>query len=132
MKPIEKVRALYWRFPQPRSFEEDIALHRVTGYVIDTDDVFLMGRPVRHDVPVEAILCPHVSFAREQCDAWFIWACAGNVKAMPDFAPYPLPLVGWARRNDRIRWYWWEDAFRRVSGLQSDDVIVIPADVFAD
>jgi hypothetical protein len=118
LTPRKEVELLYELYPQPRSFEEDIALHRVTGYVIDTDDVFLMGRPVRHDVPVEAILCPHVSFAREQCDAWFIWACAGNVKAMPEFAPYPLPLAGWARRNSRIRWYWWEDAFRRVSGLQ--------------
>ena len=124
MKPIEKVRALYWRFPQPRSFEEDVRLHRVTGYVIETDQVFLMGRPVRHDVPVEAIRCPHVSFARAECDAWFIWAFAGEFKEILSLAPYPLPLVGWARRNGLIRWYRYAEAFRKVSGLSQ--TLIVP------
>jgi hypothetical protein len=119
------VADLYLRYHQPRSFEEDIRLHRVTGYVIETEDVFLMGRPVRHDVPVEAILCPHVSFAREECDAWFIWAFCGNIKAMLELAPYPLPLVGWARRNGRVKWYWCEDVIRRVSGL--GQTLIVPS-----
>jgi hypothetical protein len=72
---------------------------------------------------VEAIRCPHVSFARAECDAWFIWAFAGEIKEILRLAPYELPLVGWARRNGVIRWYRCEDAMRRISGL-SQTVIV--------
>jgi hypothetical protein len=117
MSPRKRIAKLYLRYRQPRSFEEDIRLHRVTGYVIETEDIFLMGRPVRHDVAVEAIQCPHVSFAREECDAWFIWAFCGNIKAMLELAPYELPLVGWSRRNGGIRWYRSERALARVGGL---------------
>ena len=119
MTPRQRVADLYERFPQPRSFEEDERLHRVTGYVIENEDVFLMGRPVRHDVPVEAIQCPHVAFAREEQDAWFIWIFAGEIKLMLELAPYPLPLVGWSRRNGRVRWYRCEDALAG-GGTESD------------
>ena len=125
MTPRERVQELYQRFPQPRSFEEDIRLHRVTGYVIETADVFVLGRPVRHDVPVEAIVCPHVSFAWEVCDAWYIWALAGNIKRMLEIVDElgPLPLLGWARRNGVIRWHPYEETRRRVEGLSQMTIV---------
>lgn len=119
LTPRERVADLYERHRQPRTFEEDLALYQVTGYVIEAEDAFVMGRTVKHDAPVEAILCPHVSFAPEVCDAWFIFAFAGDIRAMLEIVQLvdSLPLVGWARRNGRIRWYWCEEALRRVSGL---------------
>jgi hypothetical protein len=103
--PRERIAELYLRYPQTRTFEEDIRLHRVTGYVLDHPDIFLMGRPVRREAPMEAIICPHVSFSRSQADSWFIWAMSGKLSLVWETAPYELPYVGWIRRNRRIRWY---------------------------
>ena len=119
MSPREQVKALYVLYPQPRSFEEDESLHRAIGYVIESSDWFLMGRAVDSKAPVEAIVCPHLSFAREVQDAWFIWAYSGELRAMLYLAPYWLPLVGWARRNGMIRWYRCEEMLRKVSGRRA-------------
>jgi hypothetical protein len=124
MTPRERVADLYERYHQPRSFEEDLRLHQVSGYVIESADAFLVGRPVKHDVPEEAIKCPHVCFHPKVCDAWFIWAFAGDIRAMFELAPYELPLVGWSRRNGRIRWYRCEDALRRVAGISQ--ALIVP------
>jgi hypothetical protein len=117
LSPRERIKRLYCEFQQPRSFEEDERLHRMTGYVIETEDAFLMGRPVKHDVALEAIQCPQVKFSREVCDAWFIWIFVGNLQRMLELAPYPLPLVGWSRRGGRVRWYRCEEAGKRIAGL---------------
>ena len=124
MTPRERVKILYEQFPQPRSFEEDIRLHRVTGYVLDHPDIFLMGRPVRREAPMEAIVCPHVSFPRSQADAWFIWAMAGKLTLVWTTAPYELPYVGWIRRNRQVRWYNCRQAKRVIEAGLSQMVIV--------
>ena len=126
LSPRERIKRLYCEFKQPRSFEEDERLHRMTGYVIETEDAFVMGRPVKHDVPVEAIQSPHVKFPREVCDAWYIWAFAGNIKSLLEIVEVvgPLPLLGWSRRNGTIRWYPYEETRRRVVGL--GQTLIVP------
>jgi hypothetical protein len=125
LSPRERIKRLYCEFKQPRSFEEDERLHRMTGYVIETEDAFVMGRPVKHDVAVEAIACPHVSFAPEICDAWFIWAFAGNIKSLLEIVEVvgPLPFLGWSRRNGTIRWYRYKETRRRVAGLSQITIV---------
>jgi hypothetical protein len=106
LSPREEAADLYRRYQQPRSFEEDVALHRVSGYVIDREDVFLMGRGVDMHAPEEMIRSPHVSFPRSRQNAWFIWIFVGPINLMKSLAPYTLPYVGWSRRNGPIHWYW--------------------------
>jgi len=117
LSPRERIKRLYSEFQQPRSFEEDERLHRMTGYVIETEDAFVMGRPVKHDAPWEAIVDPQVSFARHVQDAWFLHAMAGSLRAMWAVKPYYLPMIGWSRRGRTIRWYWIDDAHHAINVL---------------
>lgn len=105
MTPRERIADLYQIYRQERTFEEDISLHRLTGYVIERADFFLMGRPVCREAPVEAICCPFISFPPEVADAWFLWAFSGDLVEVFSSAPYFLPYVGWIRRGRHIRWY---------------------------
>lgn len=115
--PRERVAELYGRYRQPRSLEEDIRLHELSGYVIETADAFLMGRGVDKDQDEEVIRAPHVIFPRSRQNAWFIWIYVGPIEEMLSLAPYYLPWVGWSRRNGRIRWYSVETALGKVAGL---------------
>jgi hypothetical protein len=91
-----------------------MALHQLTGYVIERDDFFVMARGVKRDAPWEAIRCPHVSFSREVQDAWFIYGFAGDLRALVEAVPYFLPWMGWARRSGKVRWYKSEKFIGRV------------------
>jgi hypothetical protein len=103
--PREKAARLYHLWHQPRDFEADVLIHQTTGYVIETASEFLMGRPVDHQAPEEFIKSPRVIFGKTVADAWFIWIFVGDLRMVEKLAPYPLPWVGWSRRNRSIRWY---------------------------
>lgn len=96
---------LYSLYPQPRSFAVDEYLHHRSGYVIDTPMAFLMGRPVNREAPEELIRDPAIKFSRRDADGWLIWIFTGDITMMLHLAPYPLPYVGWSRRNGPIKWY---------------------------
>ena len=119
LTPRERIEVLYELYPQERTFLVDVAYHLASGYVIDREDAFLMGRPVVMDAPEEAILCPHVSFNRWSADAWFIWAFSGPLHLMHELAPYPLEFVGWKRRAGRVRWYRCDRALHKVDAVVS-------------
>lgn len=112
-----KVAYLYVKHPQPRTMEEDEELYRVSGHVIDTPDVFIMGKAVKHDAPIESILYPGVCFAPSVADAWFLHAMAGDIRAMYDAMPYFLPLVGWARRDGQVHFHSTTNARNHISNL---------------
>ena len=89
---------VYQQEPCARTFAEDLSLHFYCGWIISTPAVFLMGRPVRRDAPYEQLTDPAVTF--EQPDCWWIYLAAG--KGVGEFwrhEPYPLPWIGWERRN---------------------------------
>ena len=117
MSPRQQIANLYWRYPQPRTFDTDERLYRISGHVIETEDVFIMGKGVKLDAPVEMILSPHVSFPRSQHNAWFLFAMAGNLLSMYDAMPYHLPYVGWARRDGPVKWHLVEDARHHISSI---------------
>jgi len=117
MTPRERVQDLYHIYPQPRTFEEDVAIHRLTGFVVEREDIFLLGRGVIKGMD-ELARDPGIAFRRDVQDAWFIHALAGDIRGMLTAAPYELPWVGWSRRGARpIRWYRCEDFSRRVAGF---------------
>jgi hypothetical protein len=111
------VYRLYDKYPQPRAFEEDEDLYRVSGYVIETPEVYIMGKAVKHDAPIECILHPGVCFAPSVCDAWFLHAMAGDIRAMYSAMPYFLPLVGWARRDGQVHFHSVKNARNHISNL---------------
>ena len=96
---------LYLKYPQPRTFAEDVALYEAAGYVWDTPEVFLMARPVWKDAPDEVIKCSHVRFHDSCVNAWFLFAFVGDLRATITIAPYQLAWVGWSRRMSPIRWH---------------------------
>lgn len=122
MTPRERVKELYQKYPQNGTFERHELLHRETGYVIEGDDYFLMGRPVSRAAPLEEILDPSVAFFRTMSDAWFIWVYVGPARWVLELAPYKLPYVGWVRRHGGVKWYECED-FRRFYGSGRDTKI---------
>ena len=102
--PVKEIRELYERFPQPRTFEEDVAAHFVTGYLIATPEAFIMGRAIRKDANPALIADPWHSF--DNPDTWLVWAAAGaSVKTFLTFMPYPLTWIAWARRDRPLKFY---------------------------
>ena len=99
--PIESAAEVYEREACARPFKQDLALHLLNGYVISTPDLFLMGRPVKHDAPREQILDP--AFIFNEPDAWLVWLGAardrGGIRGFFKHEPYPLPFIGWERDN---------------------------------
>lgn len=121
MTPREKAASLYHLWHQPRDFEEDIRIHRTTGYIIETPEAFLMGRAVDSHAPEEFIKSPRVIFGKTVADAWFIWIYVGDIRKIEKLAPYPLPWVGWSRRNRSIRWYDFRIFGDKINGYLKED-----------
>ncbi|MEI6278311.1 MAG: hypothetical protein WCQ16_02865 [Verrucomicrobiae bacterium] len=100
MSPIDRVRRLYGRFRQPRTFDEDLAAHLQNGVVASTPTHFLMARAIVRGAP--GADDPWVRF--DNPDTWLIWAAAGPcAESVKTFCltvqPFPLRWVAWARRN---------------------------------
>lgn len=79
MTPVEQASELYARFPQPRTFREDLEAHLLHGYVFSTPDCFLMARPVSSHATAEAISDPWHRFEPHEQDTWLIWIAAGSM-----------------------------------------------------
>jgi len=105
---IERARALYDRFDQPRTFVEDLEAHFRHGYVFSTPDHFLMARTVCKDAPREFLADPWHQF--DNVDTWLIWLavgpCAMSVKTFClTMQPFPLTWVAWARRTGPLKFH---------------------------
>ena len=96
---MDLIRRVYETEPCPRTFERDLWLHLCGGCVFSTPDLFVMGRGVARSAPVAEIVDPSVIFDRERQDCWWVYAAAGDLARMPQLLPYPLPWIGWERKN---------------------------------
>ena len=114
VSPRQQIANLYWQYPQPRTFDTDEHLHRVTGYVIESDDYFLMGRGVDSTFDEEMLTDPAVAFPRSCQDCWFIWAYCGPLNLIYDLQPYILPIFGGVRRGQGLRIYGTEEFQEKV------------------
>jgi len=101
MTARERVQDLYHIYPQPRTFEQDVAIHRLTGVVVEREDFFLMARGVKHDAGHEALSNPEVAFARGVQDCWLLYAYSGPLEVFVTVAPYYLPIACFSRRQGR-------------------------------
>lgn len=102
--PYEKAREVYEREPCKRSFEEDMRLHMLGGFVFSRPDLFIMGRPVVSLAEAGRIVDPAYHFEWGLCDCWHVHLCAGNIVRAFALMPWPLPLVSFERKND-LRFY---------------------------
>lgn len=113
MTPVEQAAAVYQREACARSFDDDLAAHLKGGYVFSTPDAFVMIRPVRSFADERLIVDPWVKFEREDCNAWLVYLAAGDLASLLPLLPYPLPLIGWERKN-RLRWRSLEKTFAKI------------------
>lgn len=112
MTPVERAMAIYGEEPCRRTFDEDLQLHLMYGYVFSTPTMFMMGRPVDRYDPPEYIVTPD----RRPLwgpNAWLIYLAAGDLGEFFRYCPYPLPWVGWERKN-KLRFYDFKRAKRKV------------------
>ena len=72
---------MYRKYPQPRTFSEDLNWYSRHGYVIITPEFMVMGRRMQGKL--------------DHC--WFIQAIAGDMAKAWDSLPYDLPTVAFAR-----------------------------------
>lgn len=114
MTPVERAAAVYDSEPCARSFREDLEAHLHNGYVFNTPDIFVMGRPVVSSENASDIIDPWIVFPVEQCDAWLVYLAAGRMDVLLSMFPYSLPKIGFERKN-KLRFYGLPDLTHRLS-----------------
>jgi hypothetical protein len=109
MTPYLAAAAVYEREPCARSFEHDLFLHLMHGYVISTPEVFAMVRPVRSSWGLELLRTPSETDSAGDC--WWVWLAAGDVRKLFDWLP-PKKWVAWECSNTPR--FWEYDRLRRL------------------
>ncbi len=95
---------VYEREPCARTFQEDLEMHLLVGFVLSTPTHFIMARPVDRYAAHEDIISPSIPFRPEACNCWHIYLAAGDMRQFWDFYPVRYPWVSWEKRN-RLRFY---------------------------
>jgi hypothetical protein len=97
---------LYRRYPQPRSWGEEVELTAWNGVVINTHDFFMLARPVDIHDPDEGWRDAAHAYHRSCQNCWLITIYCGISQNNPcKFAPYTLPYIAWSRRDRPLRIY---------------------------
>jgi hypothetical protein len=102
----QQIEDLYARFPQPRSFAEEVEAHAWHGFVLNLPDLVMLARPVDIFDPQERWRDPHYIWTRERQNCWFITLYCGISQNNPcNYAPYALDFAAWSRRGKPLRVY---------------------------
>ncbi len=115
MTPVEQAKELLGD-----AFRNDLEAHLITGYVLNTPNAFLMGKPVPFGA---SIIDPWETWLPTDCDSWFCWAAIGNLGDLFYMIPHRLPFIGWFRQNRGWRETHWvsfagfESALARLGKL---------------
>ena len=117
LNPAMEAMALYLKYPQPRTFDDDLMAHLVTGYVISTPDSFIMGRPVDRFASWDKITNPYSKFSKDEANTWLVHIFVGSRRNMLDTLPFPLQWVGWSRRNRPIKYYDFNSLLKHLRSL---------------
>ena len=121
---MERVAGLYEGMRCGRTFREDLEAHLLHGYVVSTPEVFVMGRAVSSRARLEEVRDPWRVFDAAVCDAWLVYALAGDVAAGLRAMPYRLPLLAWERGGRNGLRFWRTERVRgklEVCSLQGSD-----------
>jgi hypothetical protein len=101
--PYEPIRDAYVLHcgPDEMTWEELVGWHLANplAYVIKQPDFFVMGRAVIKAASPEDIRDLRISFPVESCDAWFLYAFAGNMEKA---------VAALSDKTHEMRWFAWE------------------------
>lgn len=102
--PYLAIRALYIQHKRPEwvAWEDLVGFHLATPecYVLKGDGYFAMGRAVQKSATFDEIHDLTRHFPRSQCDAWHVWAFAGDMAKCISNLPYHLPWICLVRFGD--------------------------------
>lgn len=115
MTPFQKAREVYSQEACVRTFEQDLLLHYLFGFVFCAPDYFIMGRPVNRQAEPSLILDPSCGFERQHCNCWHIYLMAGEPDKAWSIMPWELPWFSFERRNE-LRFYP-ADRIRKLSAV---------------
>lgn len=99
MTPYEQIKVKYEAAPHDRPWGWWLEWHAVHGFIFSTPDYFVMGRPIQtsfdfHDLALAA---------REQANAWYIFAFSGDLSQVWSILPFPLGWIAFERIRDGKR-----------------------------
>ncbi len=106
--PYEEVVADWLARPRERPLAWYEEQHKRRGFVFATPAFYVLCRPVRKYAPIEQILDVEHVFDFEQCDTWYVFLMAGDIKQALRMMPWELPWMAWSRDNDptaELRFY---------------------------
>jgi hypothetical protein len=117
LAPYDSIRALYVAENLPLSWEELVGWHLADplGYVIKEPDFFIMGRAVVKSAGEDNIRDFRVRFPAASCDAWFLYAFAGDMtKAMDRLIDktHHREWIAWERFNRTDKCLSWHKTAR--------------------
>lgn len=121
MTPYEQAKAVYDKEPCARTFETDLRLHLLHGFVFSTPAYFIMGRPVPRSADPAAIVNPLWNWPHQECDSWMIYLLAGDPRPAWDIMPWQMAWFGFERKNE-LRWY----PVDRIKRLSLGEGLTIP------
>lgn len=90
----------------------------LNGYVVSTPNYFILARPVNKEADPLDIINPVIPFPREEWNAWYIAAMAGDPSLCWTFYPFELDYVGYQRVTDEIESRWFKTSqIRRITKI---------------
>lgn len=111
--PYERAKGVWLREACVRTFDEDLHLHMMNGFVFSTPDFFVMGRGVDSKADPKLIVDSAVVWGRELQDCWHVYLMAGDMTKAWGVLPYPLPMFSLERKNE-LRFHRFEDIARHT------------------
>ena len=119
MSPYEKIRATYLLHcgPDDMTWEELVGWHLADprAYVIKEPDFFIMGRAVHKDAPAADIRDLRVCFPPDRCNAWFLYAFAGDMEKAINVLldkTHAHPWLAWERYGSTSKELTWHQSSR--------------------
>lgn len=108
--PYEDIRGAYINLGGGgMTWEELVGWHLADpfAYVVKTPEYFIMGRAVVKGATAADIVDLRVRFDQSKCDAWMLYAFAGDKRKAWAALPRPLPWLCWHKFHDsenELRW----------------------------
>lgn len=103
MKLLEQLSCIYEENGSELAEAINRLLENPSAEIHLSPDACILAFPVRSSASDIAL----GDFGRQwaNADAWYVVAAIGDPSRFFDWAPYPLPLVGWERFDGRPRFY---------------------------
>ncbi len=104
MNVFDQVSELYRRYPQPRTFAEDIEIHANHGIAIVLPDFVMLARPVDIFDPQEKFYDLTYRYQIEEWNCWYVWMYCGISRNNPCYmVPRKLPYWAWCNRGRPLK-----------------------------